>query len=163
MSEQVIAVDDPRSPDVQALLEAHLAFAHRHSPPEDVHALDIDGLLSVDVELFSLRVGGVLLGIGALKRLDDSHGELKSIHTAEAARGRGVGQAMVCYLLDVARQRGFTRVSLETGTMDAFAPSRALYRSFGFEVCEPFGDYWQSPNSVCMTLSLHPLDVGAVE
>jgi len=104
---------------VYALLERHLGFAHEHTPIEDVHALDIDGLLDPAVTLFSARRDGVLLGIGALKQLDNDHGELKSMHTAAAARRQGVGRAMVAHLVGVARQRGYQRVSLETGAMDA--------------------------------------------
>jgi putative acetyltransferase len=94
------------------------------------------------------------LGVGALKRLDGHHAELKSMHTAEAERGRGIGRAMVEYLLSVARERGFRRVSLETGSQPAFASSRALYASAGFIPCGAFGDYRPSQNSTFMTLSL---------
>jgi len=137
---------------VQVLLERHLAFANAHSPPEDVHALDLGGLLDANITFFTLRRNGELLGIAALKMLDAEHAEVKSMHTAEAARGRGVGRAMVEHLLAVARARGVRRVSLETGTMAAFTPARSLYTRVGFEPCEPFGEYWQSPYSVCMTL-----------
>jgi putative acetyltransferase len=150
-----ISIDDPRTPDVRALLERHLEFANLHSPPEDVHALDVDGLLDPALTFFSARRDtGELLGVGALKQLDARHAELKSMHTALAARGRGVGLAMVAHLIGVARDRGVRRVSLETGTMAAFAPARALYGSVGFRQCAPFADYRQSPNSVCMTLLL---------
>ena len=149
-----ISVEDPRTPDVVALLERHLSFADSHSPPEDVHALDVDGLLDPAVTFFSLRADGELLGVGALKVLADSHGEVKSMHTAEAARGRGVGRAMLEHLLDVARDKGLRRVSLETGSMAAFAPARALYASAGFTECEPFGDYRPSAYSTFMTRSL---------
>ena len=150
----VVAVEDPRAVDVRALLEAHLAFAREHSPPEDVHALDVDGLTANDVSFFSIRQEGRLLGVGALKALDGAHAEIKSMHTAAAARDRGVGRAMLGHLLVLARERGCTRVSLETGTMAAFAPARALYASAGFEMREPFAGYWDSPHSVCMTLDL---------
>jgi putative acetyltransferase len=149
-----IAPDDPRRPDVRALLERHLAYANEHSPPEDVHALDLDGLLHPDVSFFSTRCDNVLVGIGAIRMLDTGHAELKSMHTAAEARGRGVASAMVDHLLGLARARGVTRVSIETGTQAAFAPARALYARAGFEPCEPFGDYTYSPNSVCMTLLL---------
>ena len=151
-----IAIDDPGSPDVAGLLERHLAFARDHSPPEDVHALDVDALKDPVISFFSCRVDGALLGVGALKELGDAHAELKSMHTAAEARGQGVGRAMVEHLLEVARTKGATRVSLETGTMAAFAPARALYASVGFEPCPPFGEYFESPNSVCMTLVLAP-------
>jgi putative acetyltransferase len=149
-----IDVDDPRADDVRALLARHLAFAHEHSPPEDVHALDLSGLLDPTVTFYSARRGPELVGIGALKELDDGHGELKSMHTKAAERGRGVGGAMVGHLLAEARLRGYRRVSLETGAMDAFAAARSLYARAGFTPCGPFGDYAPSPNSTFMTLSL---------
>jgi putative acetyltransferase len=149
-----ISIDDPRADDVRELLERHLAFANEHSPPEDVHALDIDGLLDPAVSFFSFRLNAELLGVGALKRLDQHHAELKSMHTAEAARRRGIGRAMVDHLISVARDRGFRRVSLETGTMQAFATARSLYAESGFAPCGPFGEYRESPNSTFMTLWL---------
>ena len=119
-----------------------------------MHALDGDGLAGPDVSLVAYREDGALLGVGALKRLDDGHAELKSMHTAEAARGRGVGRAMLAYLLGVARDRGYLRVSLETGSMAEFAPARALYASAGFTECAPFADYAPSSYSTFMTLTL---------
>lgn len=149
-----IAIDDPRADDVRTLLEAHLVFANEHSPPEDVHALDVEGLLVPTLTFFSLRDNGTLLGVGALKQLDAHHGELKSMHTAAAARGRGVGRAMLDHLIGFARERGLARLSLETGSMEAFAPARALYEKAGFESCGPFGDYNPSRHSTFMTRSL---------
>ncbi len=149
-----ISIDDPRATDVRALLQHHLEFASLHSPPEDVHALDVTGLLDRDITFYSFRVDGELKAVGALKRLDEDHAELKSMHTAEAARGRGIGQAMLDHILSSARGRGFRRVSLETGSMAAFAPARAMYAKAGFTECAPFGHYGPSPNSTCMTLSL---------
>ena len=150
-----ISIDDPRATDVRELLERHLAFAGSHSPPEDVHALEVDGLLDPAVTLFTFRLQGELLGVGALKQLDGRHAELKSMHTTQEARGRGIGRAMVDHLIGVARDRGFRRVSLETGSMPAFAPARSLYASAGFRRCGPFGDYSPSRNSTFMTLSLN--------
>jgi putative acetyltransferase len=150
-----VAEEDPRNPDVVSLLERHLEFARGVTPPEDVHALDLDGLLDPKVTFFSLRDGGTLLGIGAIKALDDAHVELKSIHTAEEARGNGVGRAVVEHLLAVARDRGASRVSLETGSMEEFAASRALYTRLGFVECDPFADYSPSRSSTFMTLQLH--------
>lgn len=149
-----IEPDDPRADDVRALLHRHLTFARAVTPPEDVHALDLDGLLEPGISFYSYREDGRLLAIGALKRLDDEHAEIKSMHTAEAARGRGLGRTMLEHLLAVAAERGYRRVSLETGAMDAFAPARALYASAGFAVTRPFADYPDSPNSVYMTMEV---------
>jgi putative acetyltransferase len=152
--ETYIAVDDPRVDDVRAVLSRHLDFMHAQSPPEDVHALDVEGLVDPDVTFFSLRRDGELLALGALKRLDAEHAEVKSMHTVEAMRGKGIAAAMVGYLIGVARARGFSRLSLETGTGDAFAPARSLYTKTGFHPCGPFGDYAASPYSCFMTLDL---------
>ena len=150
----MIAEDDPLRPDVTALLERHLGFAHEVTPAGHVHALDVHRLLDPSVTFFSARRDGELLGVGALRELDPSHGEVKSMHTAPAARRQGVGRAMVEHLLAVARARGYERVSLETGTMDAFAPARELYLAIGFVPCAPFGEYTANEHSVCMTLAL---------
>lgn len=149
-----ISIDDPAAPDVRRLLATHLAFARGQTPPEDAHALDIDGLLDASVTFFSLRRDGALLAVGALKRLGPDHAEVKSMHTVAAARGQGIGRAMIQHLITVAREAGYKRVSLETGSMAEFAPARALYASAGFEPCEPFGHYRASPNSTYMTLYL---------
>ena len=150
----VIAPDDPRADDVSALLAAHHAFANANTPPEHIHALDVSGLLDPAISFFTFRVDGEALAIGALKRLDADHAELKSMHTAAAARGRGIGRAMVEHLVGVARAAGFRRVSLETGTSPAFEPAHALYASAGFVPCEPFAGYSPSPSNTFMTLSL---------
>jgi len=149
-----ILIDDPRADDVRHLLERHLAFANRHTPPEDVHALDVADLLDPAVTLFGFRVDGELLALGALKQLDPRHAELKSMHTAEQVRGRGIGRTVLGHLLDVARSRGFRRVSLETGSTPPFAPARSLYASVGFVPCAPFGEYSQNRQNTFMTLSL---------
>ena len=150
----MISTDDPRVDDVRELLELHLSFATANTPPEDVHALEVDALLDPSVTFFSYRLNGELLGVAALKRLDAHHAEIKSMHTAQAARGRGIGRALVDHLIVVARERGYRRLSLETGTGSAFAPARGLYAGSGFTPCGPFGDYRPSPNSAYMTLSL---------
>ena len=154
MPSLVIAVDDPRADDVRALLERHLAFAAEVTPVGHVHALGVERLVDPAVTFFSARVARELLGVGALRELDGAHGELKSMHTAAAARGRGVGRAMVEHLIGVARRRGYRRVSLETGTGDAFAAARALYAAAGFTPCRPFGDYTANRYSTCMTRTL---------
>jgi putative acetyltransferase len=149
-----ISIDDPRADDVRKLLERHLAFANEHTPPKNIHALDVEGLLDPAVTFYSVRADGELLAVGALKRLDDQHAEVKSMHTAESARGRGIGRAMVDHLVGAARARGFRRISLETGTMQAFAPARALYASVGFGPCGPFGEYRSSPDNTFMTMTV---------
>ena len=154
MPDGEISIDDPRAEDVLELLERHLVFSRSNTPPEDVHALDVDGLLDPSVTFFSFRREGELLAVAALKRIDEHHAELKSMHTAQAARGRGIGRAMVEHLLATARERGFDRVSIETGSQPAFASARSLYTRAGFEPCEPFGDYRPSPNSTFMRISL---------
>jgi putative acetyltransferase len=150
----MISIDDPLADDVRELLERHLEYARANTAPEEVYALEVDALLDPAVTFFSYRVDGSLLGVAALKRLDDAHAEIKSMHTAEAARSGGIGRAMVDHLLAVARDGGYRRVSLETGAGPAFAPARNLYARAGFTPCEPFGDYRPSPNSVCMALAL---------
>ena len=149
-----IAVDDPRMPDVRALLARHRQFALAQTPPERSFALDVDGLLDPAITLFSFRVHGCLLGIGAIKRLGPHDAEIKSMHTAEAARGGGIGRAMLAHLIAVARTKGFRRVNLETGTTTAFAPARALYQSAGFVLCGPFASYQPSEHNLFMTLEL---------
>ncbi len=154
-AELAIARDDPRQADVSDLLREHLRFAAEVTPQGHVHALDWVGLTAPDVEFYSARRGEVLVGVGAIRWLDEAHGEIKSMHTARSARGTGVGDAIVRFLIDRARQRGCGRVSLETGTYPAFAPARALYEKLGFEVCATFADYTDNEFSTCMTLELH--------
>jgi putative acetyltransferase len=149
-----IEAADPRAADVRALLQRHLEFARTHTPPGHVFALDVDGLLDPAVTLYSFRDSRHLLAVGALRHLDAAHAEVKSMHTAEAARGRGIGRAMLEHLIGVARTRGYSRVSLETGSTAAFGPARALYASAGFQPCGPFADYAPSPWSAFMTRSV---------
>jgi putative acetyltransferase len=149
-----ITIDDPRAPDVRALLGMHMEHMKSQSPPENVFALTVTGLLDPAVTLYSYRRDGQLLGIGALKDLGDRHGELKSMHTAQAARRNGVGRAMLAHLIDVARERGCRLLSLETGSMAGFAPARALYARAGFTDCGAFADYAPSRYSTFMQLRL---------
>ncbi len=150
----LIQVDDPRAEDVRTLLTAHMRFALEQSPREDVHALDVDALVHPSVTFYSYRVEGRLLAVGALVRLDQEHVELKSMHTEEAARGQGIGRALLEHLISAARAGGYRQMSLETGTPPAFEPARLLYASAGFMECPPFGPYRDSSYSVCMTLLL---------
>ncbi len=146
--------DDPHRSDVRALLTEHLADMHATSPPESVHALDPAALTGPGLTFVTAREDGVLLGCGALKVLTPAHGELKSMRTTYAARGRGVAAAVLAWLLDEARSRGLARVSLETGTQDYFAAAHRLYARHGFVDCEPFGDYGPDPHSRFMTRQL---------
>ncbi len=146
-----IEVDDPTRADVLALLEEHLADMYATSPPESVHALDPTALTVPSITFWTVREDGALLGCGALKELDAGHGEIKSMRTATAARGRGVAGLLLTHILATAQQRGYARISLETGSQEFFAPARRLYQRAGFVVCGPFGDYRPDPNSVFMT------------
>ncbi|MGH7686135.1 MAG: GNAT family N-acetyltransferase [Candidatus Dormibacteria bacterium] len=140
---------------MRELLDRHRAFAFASSPREHVHALDVAGLVQPGVTFFSARDGeGRVLGIGALKALATDGGEIKSMHTAEAARRAGVGGAMLAHIVGAACGRGYSRLSLETGTGELFAAAQALYARAGFTVCEPFGEYTSNPFSVCMTMVL---------
>lgn len=150
----LVLIDDPLAPDVTALLDEHLADMHSTSPPESVHALAHVALAAADVTFVTAREDGALLGCGALKQLDAEHGEVKSMRTTHAARGRGVAGAILGWLLDEARSRGMTRVSLETGTQDYFAAAHRLYLRHGFVDCGPFGDYALDPHSRYMTIAL---------
>ena len=144
-------LDDPR---VQALLEHHVRTARSETAAGSAHALDLDGLKSADMKFWSAWDSDTLLGVGALKRLSPSHGEVKSMHTVSANRRAGVGTAILRHIIEAARATGMTRLSLETGSWAYFHPARALYRRNGFVECSPFGDYVEDPNSVFMTLEL---------
>jgi len=149
-----IELEDPAHPDVLNLLEEHLRSMRELSPPESVHALDVSGLKRPDITFWTVRDGGTLVGCGALKELDATHGEVKSMRTPLALRRRGAGRAVLGHLIQVARSRGYQRLSLETGSMNAFVPAQRLYESFGFAYCGPFADYKADPHSVFMTLEL---------
>jgi putative acetyltransferase len=149
-----IVTDDPRKPEVRAILERHLAFCLSETPPEHSFALNVDGLLDPRVTFVSCRDGAMVLGVAAIKELDPIHGEIKSMHTAAEARGRGVGRALLSHLLTAARSRGYERVSLETGTTPGFAAARALYESAGFEPCGPFADYPVTGDNTFYSLAL---------
>ena len=149
-----VELDDPARPDVVALLEEHLRNMRELSPPESVHALDVSRLKGPDITFWTVRDGPTLLGCGALKELDPQHGEVKSMRTPHSLRRRGAGRAILAHILEESRQRGYTRLSLETGSMEAFSPAQKLYESFGFTCCGPFADYGPDANSVFMTLRL---------
>ena len=154
-----IREDDLRGADIVALLQAHLDDMHRHSPPESVHALDLDALRRPEITFWTMRDDrGALMGCGALKQLDAAHGEIKSMRTAAAHLRKGVAATLLRHVLRTARARGYRRLSLETGAPEAFAPARALYARFGFAECGPFADYAEDPWSVFMTLELQGSD-----
>jgi putative acetyltransferase len=144
-------LDDPR---VVELLRTHLIRARAETARGSAHALDLSGLRAPEVTFWSAWEDEAVVAVGALKRLSADHGEIKSMHTAEAARGRGVGSAMLRQIMAAARAGGLSRLSLETGAWPYFAPARALYARHGFVECPPFGDYRPDPNSVFMTLEL---------
>jgi putative acetyltransferase len=149
-----IEVDDLSHPAVHALLNEHLQSMHELSPPESVHALDLGKLRNPSITFWTAWQDHVLLGCGALKQIDEKHGEVKSMRTPEAHRRKGVAQAMLAHIIHVAKSRSYERLSLETGSMDAFKPAQKLYERFGFTYCGPFDDYREDPNSVFMTLRL---------
>ena len=149
-----IGVDDPNAEDVRELLRRHMEFAKANTPPEDVHALEVSQLVDPGLTFYSYRRDGELLAVGALKQLDGRHAELKSMHTAAKERRSGVGRAMVDHLIGVARDHGFRRVSLETGSTQPFAAARSLYAQAGFTPCGPFGDYPPGRGNTFMTLAL---------
>lgn len=149
-----IKIDDLQHPAVHALLNEHLQNMYELSPPESVHALDLEKLRAPDVTFWTAWENDVLLGCGALKELERKHGEIKSMRTPVAHRRQGTGRAILAYIIAVARERGYERLSLETGSQEAFGPAQKLYESFGFTYCVPFGDYTEDPNSVFMTLRL---------
>jgi putative acetyltransferase len=149
-----IREDDPRRAAPSELLREHLRAMHAQSPAESVHALDIDDLCGPDVTFWTACRGPELLGCGALRELDPAHGEIKSMRTAASVLRQGVGSALLEHILAVAEARGYSRLSLETGSMDTFAPARSMYARYGFAECAPFADYHADPNSVFMTLAL---------
>jgi putative acetyltransferase len=150
-----IGVDDPRREDVRRLVQVHREWSLQQTPPEFSFSVAPDAVGQAGITLFTARSpDGELLGVGGLKQLDSRHGEVKTMHSAAAARGRGVGRALLNALLDEARRRGYTRVSLETGTTSAFQPARALYESAGFLPSEPFAGYANTDHNLCMTLAL---------
>lgn len=142
------------TPEFAALIDTHAQLMLSLSPPGSCHFLPMDGLRTPDVTVWEMRDGDTLVGCGALQELSVTHGEVKSMHMLSQRRGSGLGRKMLDHILGEARTRGYRRLSLETGSMDGFKPSRTLYKSFGFETCPPFGTYREDPNSVFMTLEL---------
>jgi putative acetyltransferase len=154
VTDLVVREDDLTGSDVVALLGQHLDDMHSHTPAESVHALDVDSLRADEVTFWSAWSGDTLAGCGALKQLDPTHGEIKSMRTADAFRGQGVATQVLTHLLGAARARRYRRVSLETGSNPPFAAARRLYERHGFTYSEPFADYEPDPWSVFMSLDL---------
>jgi len=149
-----IRPDDLTGSDVIDLLREHLRDVALHSPPESIHALDVEALRQPGISFWAAWQDGELLGCGALKQLDAQHAEIKSMRTAARHRRQGVAAALLRHILDEARQRGYRRLSLETGSAAAFAPAHHLYASFGFVPCGPFANYLADPYSVFMSREL---------
>ncbi len=149
-----IREDDPATGAAAGLIRAHLDHAELHSPATSIHALGAESLVAPDITFWTAWAGDAIAGCGALKALDARHAELKSMHTAEAFRGNGVARQVALHIIAEARERGFQRLSLETGSMEGFAPARALYQGLGFDECPPFAYYALDPHSVFFTLDL---------
>ncbi|MEI2281727.1 GNAT family N-acetyltransferase [Paenibacillus polysaccharolyticus] len=146
-----IRVDDLNGDQVKALIAEHLMGMAADSPPESIHALNLDGLKKPEITFWCAWDGEELLGCGAIKELNAEHAELKSMRTAAAHLRKGVARRILAYIIEEATSRGYQRISLETGSMDSFIPARKLYEDFGFAYCEPFADYILDPNSTFMT------------
>ena len=149
--EIVITTEKSLNDELAQILQAHWLFCTSSTPIEHVYALDATKLFSPDINVFGARINGELVGVGAIRKLDAQHAELKSMHTLAKSRGSGVGRAMVAHIEDFARSSGIERMSLETGTNEAFKPARELYMSLGYNSCDAFGDYVLSEDNMCMT------------
>jgi putative acetyltransferase len=147
-------VDDLSGASTRALIVQHLSRMHEHSPPESVHAFDVDKLRAPDVTFWSAWIGDELVGCGALKQIDDARGEIKSMRVADAFLGHGIGRAILEHLVAEARARGMRSLWLETGSAPAFVPALRLYESAGFTRCAPFEGYVEDPFSIFMTRAL---------
>jgi putative acetyltransferase len=149
-----IKIDDLTGSEVYELLQEHLRSMKRHSPPESVHALDIEALRKPEITFWTVWESDELLGCGALKELDSQHAEIKSMRTSSLHLRKGVAKNLLNHIIEEAKRRGYSRLSLETGSMEAFEPARQLYANFSFTYCEPFADYVEDPYSVFMTRAL---------
>jgi len=149
-----ITIDNLNGADVHALLQEHLDDMAKNSPPESIHALDLDKLRCPEITFWTAWDGNSLMGCGAIRELNLNHGEIKSMRTSSAHLRKGVAATLLKHILAEARKRNYRRVSLETGSMEPFKPAQKLYRQFGFSECEPFADYKPDPNSIFMTLRL---------
>lgn len=149
-----IEIDDLSSGDVLKLLDEHLKDMYATSPAESVHALDVDALKAPEVTFFSAWENEQLLGCAAIKKLNATHVELKSMRTSSIARKSGVASNLLNHILEIVRSQSYERISLETGSGDYFIAARNLYEKFGFSYCEPFADYIEDPSSKFMSRAL---------
>ena len=149
--EPVITTEKSLTDELAQILQAHWLFCTSSTPIEHVYALDASKLFSPDITVFGARINGELVGVGAIRKLDAHHAELKSMHTLAKSRGSGVGKAMVAHIEQFAKEQGVKRISLETGTTEPFKPAHQLYESLGYQDCEAFGDYVLSEDNTCMT------------
>jgi putative acetyltransferase len=147
----VITTEKSLTDELAQILQAHWLFCTSSTPIEHVYALDASKLFSPDITVFGARINGELVGVGAIRKLDAHHAEIKSMHTLSKSRGSGVGRAMVAHIEDFARSSGIERMSLETGTNEAFKPARELYKYLGYNSCDAFGDYVLNEDNMCMT------------
>ncbi len=150
-----IIIDDLQGKPIMDLLQEHLTAMAMHSPEESVHALDIENLRKPNITVWSAMIGEKLIGCGALKELDSTHAEIKSMRTASSHLRKGVASNLLKHIIQQSKLRGYQRLSLETGSMLAFAPARRLYSQFGFEVCSPFAGYTEDPFSVFMSKDIN--------
>jgi len=149
--EPVITIEVSLGEELAQVLQAHWLFCTSTTPIEHVYALEASKLFTPEITVFGARVNEELVGVGALRRLDADHAELKSMHTLAKSRGSGVGKAMVAHIEQFAKEQGVKRISLETGATEPFKPARQLYESLGYQDCEAFGDYVLSEDNTCMT------------
>jgi putative acetyltransferase len=149
-----IVVDDLTAPQIARFLDEHVREMLSITPPESKHALDLDALRRPEITFWSVMDGDTVVGCGALKRLDVSHAEVKSMRTAPVRKRSGIASLVLEHIIAEARRMGFTRLSLETGSAEFFLPARRLYEKLGFEYCEPFADYRPDANSVFLTRTL---------
>jgi putative acetyltransferase len=149
-----IRLDDLRGPEIAALLTEHLECMAQVSPPESRHALNLEGLRQPGITFWTGWAGTQLVGCGALKQIDSTHGEVKSMRTAKAHLRQGVARMLLQHIIAEARRRGYRRLSLETGSMPYFEPARSLYRKAGFKECAAFSGYKPDPNSTFFTQEL---------
>lgn len=149
-----ITKESPLIADLALLMARHTADMHADTPPESIHMMDASQLAVPEVQFFVGREGGVPVAMGAFKRIDDDHAEVKSMHVLFEARGRGLSRRMLDHLMVQAKAAGYRRLSLETGSQAMFLPAVRLYEKAGFETCPPFEGYSLDPNSIYMTRTL---------